>query len=39
MDDEFFRRKPYADAGIDAYKVLVLAVLFSVLVLGLRLVF
>ena len=38
MNDDFFRRRPYADAGIDAYKVLVLAILFAVLVLGLRFV-
>jgi hypothetical protein len=36
MDDNFFRRRPYTDAGIDAYKILVLAILFIVLVLGMR---
>jgi hypothetical protein len=38
MDKHFFRRRPYIDAGIDAYKVLVLAILFIVLVLSLRFV-
>ncbi len=38
MDNDFFRRRPYVDAGIDAYKVLVLASLFIVLVLTLRFV-
>ncbi len=38
MDDNIFRRRPYADAGIDAYKVLVLAILFIAMVLGLRFV-
>jgi len=36
MPDKFFRRRPYTDLGIDGYKVLVLAILFIVLVLGLR---
>ena len=38
MDDNFFRRRPYADAGIDAYKILVPAILFIALVLGLQFV-
>ena len=32
MSDNFFRRRPYLDRGIDTWKILVLAVIFLVLI-------